>query len=142
MGLLSTEDQEQVIHAISLAENQTSGEIRVALETRCKGSAMDRALDYFSALEMHKTLLRNGVLIYIALEDHVFSIVGDEGIHKKVGQHFWDETKEIMADRFKKGDIKGGLIEGIIHAGEQLKLHFPVSEDDINELPNDLVFGK
>ena len=90
---------------------------------------------------MDKTALRNGVLIYIATDDHQFAIIGDSGINKKVAAGFWEETKEIMLAHFKRGDLVRGLIEGINHAGEQLQHFFPRQDDDVNELPNDIAFG-
>lgn len=141
MGLLSAEEQEQIIHAINLAENKTSGEIRVAIENQCKISALERATYYFNKLGMNKTSKRNGVLIYLAKEDHTFAIIGDQGINNRVSSDFWEGTKEMMLEEFKKGNISAGISTGIINVGKQLKLFFPVSKDDINELPNDIVLG-
>jgi len=141
MSIFSTEDQERIIHAINLAENKTSGEIRVAVEKRCKSDALSRATYFFEKLGMHKTALQNGVLIYMAVEDHTFAIIGDEGIDRLVGTAFWNETKSLMTDYFRKGELVTGIVEGIKHTGRQLKTYFPESEDDINELPNDIVFG-
>lgn len=142
MSIFSAAEQEQIIHAITLAENKTSGEIRIAVEQRCRTNALDRAAAYFKKLGMHRTTLRNGVLVYIAVEDRVFAIIGDQGIHKVVAPDFWDETKSLMAEFFEKGDLVAGLVAGIIHTGKQLKQYFPVADDDVNELPDDIVFGK
>lgn len=142
MGLLSAEEQEQIVHAIQIAENKTSGEIRVAVEKQCKSSVMDRAAFYFNKLGMHETALRNGVLIYLATEDHLFAIIGDEGINNRVAPDFWEETKGEMLVHFKNGNLAAGISEGVISAGKQLKRFFPVSKDDINELPDDIFFGK
>lgn len=141
MGTFSSEQQEKVVHAINIAENKTSGEIRVVVEKHCPGEVFDRATYYFEKLAMHKTALRNGVLIYLAHEDHKFSIIGDAGIHKKVSDDFWECTKEIMVQEFRKEQFVEGLIQGIVHAGGQLAKFYPREEDDINELPNDIVFG-
>jgi uncharacterized membrane protein len=141
MGTFSSEEQEKVVQAISIAENKTSGEIRVVVEKHCPGEVFDRAKHYFEKLAMHKTALRNGVLIYLAHEDHKFSIIGDGGIHKKVGDDFWEETKEIMVQEFRNAQYVNGLIQGIEHAGEQLAKFYPKEDDDINELPNHIVFG-
>ena len=141
MEQFTEEQQEKIIHAIQVAEGYTSGEIRLAVEPRCKGEPMDRAAVYFHRLGMDKTALRNGVLIYIAVDDHQFAIIGDTGIHKKVAAGFWGETKELMLRYFKEDDLVQGLIEGIKHAGEQLQHFFPRQDDDVNELPNDIAFG-
>ena len=128
------------MHAINLAENRTSGEIRVCIEKNCQNDAIEQAKMRFYELEMHKTLLKNGVLIYMAIEDHKFAIIGDEGIDKKVPKDFWETTKNIMIEFFKNEQFTEGLIAGIDRAGLQLKTFFPRSDDDINELPNEVVY--
>jgi len=128
------------MHAINMAENRTSGEIRVCIEKICPHEAMTQAAKRFDELNMHKTALKNGVLIYLAIEDHKFAIIGDEGINKKVPEGFWEETKNIMAEFFRKDLFSEGLIAGIDRAGIQLRTFFPRSDDDINELPNEVVY--
>lgn len=143
MEIFNQEEQEKVVHAISLAENQTSGEIRLVVEKYLHGvEAIAQAQAYFEKLKMHKTNLRNGVLIYLATEDHQFAIIGDAGINEKVPEGFWESTKDHMVEHFRKGDFVNGLITGIEEAGNQLATYFPRREDDINELPNDIHFGK
>jgi len=141
MGHFSTEEQDRILHTIALAENQTSGEIRIVVEKRCKSDVMSRATHYFNKLGMDQTSLRNGVLIYVATEDHEFAIIGDQGINKLVPSDFWENTKNKMLLYFKSGNIVEGIIEGVSHAGKQLRTYFPVSDDDINELPDDIIFG-
>lgn len=141
MQQFTEEQQAAIVHAIQEAEGFTSGEIRLAVESRCKGEPIDRAAVYFHRLGMDKTALRNGVLIYIATDDHQFAIIGDSGINRKVAADFWEETKELMLTHFRQGDLVQGLIEGIKHAGEQLQHFFPRQDDDVNELPNDIAFG-
>ncbi|MFC3198532.1 TPM domain-containing protein [Parapedobacter deserti] len=141
MERFTTEQQEKIVHAIQLAEARTSGEIRLAVEPFCKEEPLDRAAVYFHRLGMNQTAQHNGVLIYIATEDHQFAIIGDKGIHEKVPPNFWEETKALMLQHFKRGDLVQGLIEGIMHAGEQLQHFFPRQDDDVNELPNDIAFG-
>ena len=143
MAILSSEEQEKVVHAISLAENLTSGEIRVVVEN-VVGENMNpiaKATKYFEDLKMHSTVLRNGVLIYLAVADHQFAIIGDAGIHTKVGDDFWEETKNKMVVHFRNGDYVNGLVAGIHQAGLELAHYFPRMNDDINELPNDIHFG-
>ncbi|GGC38333.1 hypothetical protein GCM10011386_33040 [Parapedobacter defluvii] len=141
MQAFTDEQQEKIVFAIQQAEARTSGEIRLAVEPHCKGEPLDRAMVYFERLGMDKTALHNGVLIYLATEDHQFAILGDKGIHTRVPADFWEETKELMLKHFKAGDLVQGLIAGIAHAGEQLKRFFPREADDVNELPNDIAFG-
>lgn len=141
MGVFSSEEQDKIIHAINLAEAKTSGEIRVAVERKLKGDVMERAQFFFNKLGMHDTINKNGVLIYIAVDDHKFAIIGDIGINQKVGNDFWNSTKDLMVSYFRKNELVEGLIQGIYSAGKQLKTFFPVAEDDINELPNEIEFG-
>lgn len=103
---------------------------------------MDAALAYFDKLEMHNTLHNNGVLIYMAVDDHEFAIIGDRGIDTKVEDNFWHETQDLMLSFFRQGDIVKGLIEGIHQIGGQLQKYFPRGTDDVNELPDDIHFGK
>lgn len=142
MGIkrFSIQEQEDIKLAIQKAEHRTSGEIRVFVEDTCKGDVLDRAAFQFKRLDMHKTALRNGVLIYLSTEDHQFAIIGDAGVHTKTGTDFWDSTKDEMLTHFKKGDLCQGLITGIRLAGEKLKQHFPYTENDRNELPDEIAF--
>lgn len=136
----TVEQQASIVSAIAEAEKNTSGEIRVHLENKCSADVLDRAAQVFAKLQMHKTKERNGVLFYLATEDHKFAILGDAGINAKTGPDFWDTIKAGMADEFSKGNFAEGLVNGIIKAGEQLKVHFPYQSDDVNELPNEISF--
>jgi uncharacterized membrane protein len=146
MGLaekfLSEEDQKLVVSAIGVAEKNTSGEIRLHIEDKCKEDLMDHAAFIFEKLEMHKTEQRNGVLFYVSIEPHGFAILGDAGINQKVANNFWDEIKENVIANFKEGNYAKGLADGIIKAGEQLKANFPYQTDDVNELSDEISFGE
>lgn len=135
------EDQKQVIQAIEAAEKNTSGEIRVHIESKCKEDLLDHAAFIFESLEMHKTEERNGILFYIALHDHKFAVIGDAGINSKVGDAFWEDVKNEMIPFFKKGKLAEGLIKGIVKAGEELKSFFPYQRNDKNELSNEISFN-
>ena len=124
--------------AIKEAEENTSGEIRVHIEAHTDEDHYEHALKVFAELKMHKTELRNGVLFYVAVNDHKFVILGDQGINDKVTDDFWDNTKEMMQDYFRKGNFKQGLVDGILKAGHELKTHFPYQVDDIDELSNEI----
>jgi len=139
--LFTSKDQELITSAIQSAEFETSGEIRVHLEKACVGNVLDRAAQVFENLAMHKTKLRNGVLIYLAYEDRKFAILGDAGINSTVPENFWDDIKVRMQSRFRAGHFVEGLCEGVEMAGTQLKSNFPRENDDINELPDKISFG-
>jgi len=136
------EQKEAIKLAVQQAEKETSGEIRVHIENVCEGDVLDRAATVFDKLGMTQTEQRNGVLFYVALKSHKFAILGDLGINAKVPQNFWESTKEIIIENFKKGLFAEGLIEGITLAGKELKEWFPYQTDDVNELPDDISFGK
>lgn len=139
--LFSPEEKESIRQAIMAAEKSTSGEIRVFIEEHTKEDPLDRAAYHFKQLGMHKTALRNGVLIYLALDDHKFAIIGDAGINAVTGPDFWNLIKEEMLSYFKRGEIVQGLEKGISMAGEALNAHFPYAAGgDRNELSDDVAF--
>ncbi len=139
---LNSSEKSQITEAIKQAEKNTSGEVRVHLESHCKSDPLDRAVYIFEKIGMHKTKQRNGVLFYVAFADKKFAILGDVGINAVVPENFWDNIKEGLAHRFSKNDFAGGLSEAIQSAGKQLKKHFPYQTDDVNELSDDISFGK
>jgi uncharacterized membrane protein len=138
---LSKEERLKVNESIKAAELNTSGEIRVYIESRIKGDVLDRAAYIFRFLGMQKTKDRNGVLFYLAIENRKFAILGDAGINAKVPDNFWDEIKEKLSSHFTGGNFSDGLAESILMAGEQLKKHFPWKEKDVNELNDDISYG-
>lgn len=140
-NFFSKEDKERIIQAIQEAEKETSGEIRLHIESQCKGDALERAIKVFQKLKMHKTQLRNGTLIYLAVKHRKFAIFGDEGINKKVPENFWDDVKEAMREEFVEGRFTEGIVKGISHIGQKLKELFPYQSDDVNELPDDISIG-
>ena len=138
---LTKEEEQEIVQAIQIAEKNTSGEIRVHIEKSTSMDTFDRALEVFHLLKMDETQLKNGVLIYLAVENKSFVICGDEGINDLVENDFWDCTKDAMLLHFKKGNFKQGLVDGILRAGERLKTHFPYVEGDENELSNEISKG-
>jgi uncharacterized membrane protein len=138
-----TKDQQaEILAAVKEAENATSGEIRVHIETYCSEDVLDRAAWIFKKIGMHKTAERNGVLFYLAVKDRKFAVIGDAGINSKVPEGFWDDVKDLLQARFREGKFTEGLAEGIILSGEHLRKHFPHREDDVNELPDEISFDQ
>lgn len=131
-------EKEQIVQAIREAEGRTSGEIRVYLERKAKGNVLERAKKVFENLGMTKTKLRNGILIYFSLVDHSFAVLGDRGIHDKVGDSFWQEIALTLQSFFSRGEFLEGLEAGIRRIGEVLKKHFPYEKGDINELRDEI----
>lgn len=137
----TTEQQHEIVEAIRQAEANTSGEIRVHIENHCRGDIMDRSAMVFNILKMNETAERNGVLIYLAIKDKKFSIIGDEGINKMVEHGFWNDVKDMMAGHFRSGNFTEGIIQGVLRVGDKLKTFFPHKSDDINELSDDISFN-
>ena len=135
---LSKEEEAGVVEAIRKAEKNTSGEIRVHFEKNVEKKAISRAEEIFYRLEMDKTKFKNGVLFYVAVDDHQFAILGDEGIDKVVPDDFWESIKDEVVTEFAKGDHGKGLVMGILHAGEKLREYFPFTEGDENELSDEI----
>jgi uncharacterized membrane protein len=140
----SAEEQEKIVHAIATAEKQTSGEIRVFVESHCRFvDPVDRAAEAFFGLKMENTAARNAVLVYVAMKDRQLALLGDKGIHEKVGDVFWNEKVKLMLSHFNKQNYAEGLVQIISEIGEALKTNFPYDEaTDKNELPDDIVFGR
>jgi uncharacterized membrane protein len=138
---LTKEQQDQITGAIAEAEKKTSGEIRVHLEKKCKNSPEKRAIEIFNLLKMFSTAQRNGSLIYIAIEDRKFAVIGDKGINEIVPENFWDSIRDQMILNFSKNDYANGIVEGIKVIGEKLKEHFPYQTNDKNELTDEISFN-
>jgi uncharacterized membrane protein len=140
--ILTEADKEIIVAAIKSAEKRTSGEIKVHIEVSNPVSSVEnRTLEMFHVLNMHETQERNGVLIYVAVENRQFAIYGDEGINKKVPTDFWESTKQIIQGHFKQAQFAEGLKSGIDKAAEQLARFFPYRSDDKNELPDEITFS-
>jgi uncharacterized membrane protein len=141
-SFFTKEQQAQILASVREAEKETSGEIRVHIETSFTGDVLDRAAWVFKKLGMHKTDERNGVLFYLAVSDKKFAIIGDAGINEKVHDGFWDEISLLLQKNFRESKFTEGLAEGILMAGRQLKTHFPYNKDDVNELSDEISFDK
>jgi uncharacterized membrane protein len=133
-----------LVAAIQKAEQRTSGEVRVFVESRCKFiDAADRAQELFFMLGMDKTAERNGTLIYLAVKDKQAAVYGDEGIHQKVGAQYWKDEVAKMMLHFRQQHLADGMCQGITDLGEVLVHYFPYDrQTDKNELPDEIVFGK
>ena len=138
---LTTVEEQTIINAIREAEKNTSGEIRVHLERHSDKDALDRAKEVFYFLKMDETSAQNGVLFYVAVDDHQFSVLGDSGIDKAVPDDFWESIKDQVLEHFTRGDYALGLEEGIRATGMKLKEYFPLDTHDSNELSDEISLG-
>lgn len=141
-SFFTKEQQAEIMSAIRQAEEASSGEIRVHIETTCPEDVLDRAAWIFNKLNMHKTADRNGVLFYLAVRDRKFSVIGDGGINAVVPEDFWEQIKETLQKYFREEKFTEGLTKGILMAGEKLKFHFPHRKNDVNELSDEISFDK
>jgi uncharacterized membrane protein len=138
---LTQTQEQQIIDAIRAAEKNTSGEIRVHLEKNSEKDPLERAKEVFYFLKMDKTINKNGVLFYVAVDDKKFSILGDEGINNLVPEDFWNSIKDAVIHHFSIGSYADGLKEGILATGQKLKEFFPFKTDDDDELSNEISLG-
>ena len=138
------EDNRLVVKAIRHAEQRTSGEVRVFIESRCSWvDAIDRAAEIFFTLKMEKTEQRNAVLVYVAVKDRQVAVFGDEGIHNKVGTEYWNKLVREMLSEFSSNHYAKGIAECVIQIGNALQTNFPFDKGtDKNELPDEIVFGR
>mgnify|MGYP001817729701 FL=1 len=135
---LTADEEQEIVNAILDSEKNTSGEIRVHIETSTSGDHYLRAQEVFHLLKMDNTRESNAVLIYVAVDDKKFVICGDKGINEVVPKGFWDTTKDVIQNKFKEGKFKEGIINGILMAGNELQAHFPWKPNDTNELSNEV----
>ena len=138
------EENRLIVKAIRHAEQRTSGEVRVYVESHCSWvNALDRAAELFFTLKMENTEDRNAVLVYVAIDDHQLAIFGDEGIYKKVGAEYWNKLVREMLATFSRNHYAKAISECVIQIGDALHTNFPFDKgSDKNELPDEIVFGR
>ncbi len=139
----SLEDNEIIVQSIRDAEKQTSGEIRVFVESKCRFvDPLDRAMEIFGQLKMEKTEKRNAVLVYVALKHRQLAVFADAGIHQAVGEQYWKDVVKDILVFFNKENYALGIKECVLKIGKALHSHFPYdAETDKNELPDEIIFG-
>jgi uncharacterized membrane protein len=138
---LTEQQEQQVIAAIKKVEQQTSGEIRVHIEEDCEKDPLERAARIFHELGMDQTEQKNGVLIYVASEDHKAAVYAGEGIHKQVEEGFWDDVLNTLITHFKKGEFEEGIETAVHKVGPKLEELFPYQRGDANELSNEISYN-
>ncbi len=143
VSYFTAEEQALIKKHIQAAEKETSGEIRVFVESKCSYvNPIDRAKEIFKRLKMERTLDRNGVLLYLAFTDRQFAIYGDVHIFKTFGKEGFVKEAQLLQQHLIKSNVVHGICETITSIGSTLQSHFPYSNNDKNELPDDIVFGK
>ena len=139
-AVLSDEDLAAIGIAVTDAERMTSGQVRVHFDRQCMGDAIAEARRVFLRLGMDRTRHRNAVLLYLALEGRRFAVVGDEGIHARVGPVFWDDLRDELQRALRAGRLRDGVVAAVGDIGRALGRHFPDRPDDVNELPDSVSF--
>lgn len=131
-------DLEAVRGAVALAEAGTSAEIRVHLDHTCPGDPMARAVAVFERLGMHRTTERHGVLIYVAVTDRKLAVIGDQGIHERVGEAYWQRLVADVMAHFREERPRDGFLHAVRDVAAALRQHFPRRPDDQNELRDEV----
>lgn len=139
---LTREECTSLTQAVVAAENKTSGEIRIHIESKCSSDPRERALRTFHLLNMSATAARNAVLIYVASSSRKMAVIGDKAINEMVPQGFWKDVCDTMASHFSEGRNAEGLRVAVSMIGDRLKESFPYLPDDVNELPDEISFGE
>ncbi|MGC2352216.1 MAG: DUF5130 family protein [Candidatus Udaeobacter sp.] len=139
---LSKLEHDRIVQAIRQAEAKTSGEIRIFIQRgKLKSDPLVAAQKRFHQLRMHKTRERNAVLIFVAPRAHKFAVVGDQAIHQKCGDEFWQRVVDGMRAHFQNENFSDALVEAIKEIGKLLAAHFPKTSGNANELPDGVIEG-
>jgi len=141
-AFLSKLEHDRIVQTIREAESKTSGEIRVFVQRgKLKSDPLAAAQKKFRQLRMHKTRESNAVLIFVAPRAHKFAVVGDQAIHEKCGDEFWQRVVTRMRTHFQNENFSDALVEAIKEIGSVLASHFPKTLGNANELPDDVIEG-
>jgi putative membrane protein len=108
-------------------------------EARATEVAEEQAVQEFHRMGLHKTRNATGVLLFVSLLERRVIVLGDEGIHARVGADHWTATTQAVLKSIAAGSLKDGLLAGITLCGAVLAEHFPARRDDVNELADRLV---
>jgi uncharacterized membrane protein len=141
-NFFSDESSQKIVAEIARVEGLTIGEVRLHIEDFCDLDPLERAIQVFEKLGMQKTKNRSGILIYLASESRKIAIYGDEGIHNKVGKEYWNNIVAQTILRIQSEDMTAAMIQVIKELGEPLAEHFPETNQEINELTNEISYGK
>ena len=140
-AFLSDQDLEAIVRAVVEAEGRTSAEIRVHLDHSCPADALPQAIKVFQRLGMHRTAARNGVLVYLSITDRKLAVIGDKGIHERVGDAYWRGLVDAVRERLGQPQSRDGVIHAVSELGASLGRHFPSRPGDANELRDDVSVG-
>lgn len=112
---------------------------RVSIPKRTKNHHVQvAAFAHFLSEGIHHTRDHTGILIFISAFERQVHILGDKGIHEKLGQDFWHEQVGQVAAGLRSGNASDALVAAITTMGNKLAEHFPAMPGDTNELSDDL----
>ena len=137
---LTKAEAEAINSAINVAERSSSAELKLVLARHCWCDLKAKAHNIFSELDLDRTEQRNCILLMLVVSNREFLIYGDQGIHEKVGQDFWDDIRDDMVNAFVRDEFGEGLSTAIRQIGEKLALYFPFHQDDTDEVSNEIIY--
>lgn len=140
-NFLTNTEMASLVEAIQTAEEYSTGEIRIHIDSNTENNNAEVAFEVFRTLCMDKTAERNAVLFHVNFEQKYLTIIGDEGIHNKVHQSFWNHLHDYITAEFSKKNYHGALKSAVLETGIELKKHFPITGKNPNELPNEISFS-
>ncbi|MCP4006590.1 MAG: hypothetical protein GY725_20620 [bacterium] len=98
-----------------------------------------RAQIEFYELGVTQTQDRTGILLFVSLMEHRAVVLADRSIAEKLDASTWQELVDSMIGGVKGGDLAAGMVQAIERCGALLTPHFPIADDDDNELHDHLV---
>ena len=121
-----TEPFSPILRALRFVSRKSTGEVFVHVsENRYERDPTDTALDLFEELNMTRTHDRNAVLVYLNRRTRKFSIIADEGIHRKVGQKYWDELARNFSEDLRATHFENAISLLIFSVGTTLVKKYP-----------------
>lgn len=140
-NFLTDQQMASLVEAIQTAEDHSTGEIRIHIGSNTEGNNAEIAFEVFRRLCKDQTVEKNAVLFHVNFEQKYLTIIGDEGIHAKVNQTFWDQMHDQITTQFSKGNFHDGLKNAVLETGLELKKYFPIKGVNPNELSNEITFS-
>ena len=140
-SFLTDQQMASLVKAIQTAEDHSTGEIRIHIDSNTEGNNAEIAFEVFKRLCKDKTVEKNAVLFHVNFEQKYLTIIGDEGIHEKVHQNFWEKMHDEITAEFSRGNFHEGLRKALLETGLELKKYFPIAGENPNELSNEITFS-
>jgi len=140
-SFLTDQQMASLVVAIQTAEDHSTGEIRIHIDSNTEGNNAEIAFEVFKRLCKDKTAEKNAVLFHVNFEQKYLTIIGDEGIHEKVRQNFWEKMHDEITAEFSRGNFHEGLKNALLETGLELKKYFPIAGENPNELSNEITFS-